>query len=55
MSEIKLTDQRPRTTHAELPEKLKALKPLPPDPELERVKASFLASLARRVADREAR
>ncbi len=48
MSEIDLTDQRPRTTTAEIPEKLRALKPLPPDPELEAFKVKLLAKLAER-------
>lgn len=50
MSEIKLTDQRPRTTTAEMPEKLRALKPLPPDPEIEALKARLLAKLQERMA-----
>ena len=47
MSDINLTDQRPRTTTAEMPEKLRALKPLPKDPSLQaliaKLKADFLA------------
>jgi len=35
MSEIKLTDQRPRTTTIEMPEQFKAHTPLPKDPELQ--------------------
>lgn len=34
VSEVKVTDQRPRTTNSEIPEKLRAIKPLPKDPEL---------------------
>lgn len=46
MSDIKLTDQRPRTTTSEIPEGMRALKPLPKDPELvafiAKLKAQFL-------------
>lgn len=52
MSEINATDQRPRTTTAEIPEKLKALKPLPRDPVFEVLKAKLLEKLARRMAER---
>ena len=53
MSEINLTDQRPRTTKAEMPDHLKPNKPkLPKDPVFEAEKAKFLAALARRMAER---
>ena len=49
MSETKFTDQRPRTTKAEMPEGMRALKPLPKDPELvafiARLKAQFLKAV----------
>jgi len=42
VSEIKLTDQRPRTTTGEMPEHLKSDKPkLPPDPELVKLIAEW--------------
>ncbi len=45
MSEIKFTDQRPRTTKLELPEEQRA-KRLPPDPEIqagiERLREKFM-------------
>lgn len=47
MSEINLTDQRPKTTKAEMPEGMKALKPLGKDPEItafiDKLRAQFLA------------
>jgi hypothetical protein len=52
LSEINATDQRPRTTTAEIPEKLRARKPLPKDPDLEAFKARLLEKLARRMAER---
>lgn len=46
-SEVKVTEQRPRTTTADIPEKLRAIKPLPKDPELaaliERLREQFRA------------
>ncbi len=47
MSEIKFTDQRPRTTTAEIPEGMRALKTMDKDPEvaefIQKLKAQFLA------------
>lgn len=51
MSEIPFSDQRPRTTHAEIPEKLKALKPLGKDPAFEQAKDTFLTALAERMKE----
>lgn len=56
MSEINATDQRPRTTTAEMPEKLRALKPLPKDPQImaliEKLKAEFKTRFERRQGER---
>jgi len=49
MSEIKLTDQRPRTTNAEIPEGMRSIKPMPKDPVFEREKEQFLAKLRERM------
>jgi len=47
MSEIKLTDQRPKTTKAEIPEGMRALKTMEKCPEvaefIAKLKAQFLA------------
>lgn len=47
MSEIDVTNQRPRTTKAEMPEGMRAKNPLPKDPALvefiQKLKADFLA------------
>lgn len=48
MKEITLTDQRPRTTSAEMPDHLKPLKPLAHDP----VIAKLIADWKRKVADK---
>lgn len=52
MSEIKLTDQRPRTTTHEIPEKLRALKPLPKDEQLQEFIQSMREKFKRRLAER---
>lgn len=53
--EIKLTDQRPRTTHHEIPEKLRAIKPLPKDPALvefiEKLREQFRQRLRKKAID----
>lgn len=54
MKEIDVTDQRPKTTKAEMPEGMRALKPMPKDPVFEREKASFLSKLRERMDRRMA-
>lgn len=49
MSEINLTDQRPKTTTATMPEWARARKPLPPDPALDALKRNMLAKLRERM------
>jgi len=51
VSEIKLTDQRPRTTTAEMPEKLRAIKPLPKDEQLQAFIETMREKYKRRMAE----
>lgn len=49
MSEINVTDQRPKTTTAQMPEGMRAKAPLPKDPELVKFIAKLKAQFLSRV------